>query len=213
MRRPLLSLLLLACARRVEPVTAPAPTCASRYDVRHRLEDDVLAVNAAYTAPCSMDRPSADLQFTRVKVEPKVTCPTSGEVVLEVGTTETAVPPEYAATLDERSRLDLTRTLKNFLARGMTSARALVVRCSQPKWLLIGTSHAPPRHDQEPVVMLYEVAPIETATAEVMPPPEQPLATGTCEESLDVGEVVWVGRRLSTGIRPGPSQLEQWTLP
>ncbi|MER2560709.1 MAG: hypothetical protein ABTQ32_08325 [Myxococcaceae bacterium] len=211
MRRLLLSLLLVACARRVEPVTTPAPTCASRYDVRHAVENGVLAVNAAYSAPCS-ERSSADIQFTRIAVEPPQTCPWSGEVVLEVGATETPLPADYAATLDERSKVELTRTLRNFLSRNMTSAKALVVQCSKPKWILIATRRAPPSHDQEPIVMPYEIAPLETATPEPPPPPEQLLKTGTCDESLDVGEQVWVGRRLGTGMMPGPSHFEQWRL-
>lgn len=211
MRHLLLSLLLVACARRVEPVTTPAPTCASRYDVRHGVENGVLAVNAAYSAPCSA-RPLSDLEFTRERVESEQTCPRAGEVVLEVGTTETPFPAEYAATLDERSKAELTRTLRNFLSRNMTSAKALVVRCSKPRWLLIATRRAPPSPDQEPIVMPYEMAPLETATPEPVPPPEQLLKTGACDEALDVGEQVWVGRRLGTGLMPGPSHFEQWRL-
>ncbi|MBL8937059.1 MAG: hypothetical protein JNM69_21050 [Archangium sp.] len=211
MRRSLLScLLLLACARRVEPV-APAPTCASRYVVRETLDDGVLTVNAAYSAPCA-ERSSADIEFSRLRVEARTTCPAAGTVVLEMGATERPMPADYAATLDERSRKDLTRTLQRVLSSGMTSVRAFVVHCAKPKWLLVATHHAPPASDQEPRVSLYEVAPEEPATAEPPPPPEQPLVTGTCDESLALGEMLWVGRQLSTGWLPGPSRLEQWTL-
>jgi len=190
----------------------PVPLCAVTRVTRDRVEGSTLVVEVIETDICSPAAPTGSTELARVELEVSPNCP-AGKVLVEVGGGERILLPELAARLDRRAMSELSSALTNFSAtNGGSHGKAYVISCTAPKWLLVAAGSGPPR------AQLFSVPPLN-ADPEPDPagpmentPPRDELATGSCTEPLDVGETIWVGRALSTGLLPGPSSLTTWTL-
>ncbi|MFO0593796.1 MAG: hypothetical protein U0228_00760 [Myxococcaceae bacterium] len=197
-----LLLSLGACHPRVEvvepPNPDPVPLCISRRITDVRVDGAALVVDSKMTDLCQQGDPVAATRLASVELERVSDCP-AGELMLEiVGGQQNVRLPDFGARLAPGQLQALTGALTELAtAHQQAVARAFVVRCSSPEWLFVVTNDAD-----------VEVAPYRPAVVAVEP--ARPDAG--CGESLDVGAKAWVGRRLSTGLMPGPSNLETWTL-
>ncbi len=217
---PLAALVVLGAACQPRPTTeaeepdGPAPLCAVNRVTHERVEGSKLVVEVFETDICASQDRTRTIELARVDIEVSPSCP-AGKVLLEVGGGERVLIPELAARLERRAMSELRSALANFAAANRNSyGKAIVVTCTDPKWLLVVGGNTEPR------AQLYSVPPPPRAEPQPddegpivpEPPPRDALVTGTCTESLDVGKTVWVGRAIATGLMSGPSSLTTWTL-
>ena len=195
--------LLVACHPRVEaPESSEQSTCleAMIRVVRDRVDAGTLTVDVSETWACARgDERIVPLATVPLVEQPG--CP-AGHAALEAGP-ERVVLPDFVATLDREHVLSVTAALREFTERDRGQfGRAFVVSCAQgtAKWFFLRTMPTP----------LVQAFPLPNEPMVASLPLQPP--TGSCTESLELGEVVWRGRALSTGLTPGPSFLTVFTL-
>lgn len=232
-----LLLWLGACHPRVEaPESREESTCleAQLRVVRDRVDAGTLTIDVSETWACAR----GDERVTRLATVPLVEqpgCP-AGQVALEAGP-ERVVLPDFVATLDRGHVLQVSEALREFTERDRGQfGRAFVVSCAPgaARWFFLRTMPTPvvqafdaPR---EPVATRLPSPTLQLEREEAAPDDgdERPARRrdggvpeederlrrrrGSCTEPLEVGESVWRGRALSTGLLPGPSSLTVFTL-
>lgn len=194
---------LAACHPRVEaPESREESTCleAQIRVVRDRVDAGTVTIDVRETWACARgDERIVPLATVPLVEQPG--CP-AGQVALEAGP-ERVVLPDFVATLDRGHVLQVTAALREFTERDRGQfGRAFVVSCAPgtARWFFLRTMPTP-------VVQAFPQPSEPVLTSQPSPPP-----TGSCSESLEIGEVPWRGRALSTGLMPGPSFLTVFTL-
>ncbi len=168
--------------------------------VRDRVDAGTLTLDVSETWACAR----GDERLTHLATVPLVeqpNCP-AGQVALEAGP-ERVVLPDFVASLDRAHVLHVTAALREFTERDRGQfGRAFVVGCAQgtARWFFLRTVPTP-------VVLAFEPLSEPVLTSQPSPP-----SSGSCSESLEVGDVVWRGRALITGLMPGPSSLTVFSL-
>ncbi len=176
--------------------------CQERRSARVQRDGPALVASMTVERTCAGKTSSEVIELARGLLDDAPSCP-AGQLLAEAGQGEAPfvvlTPFEHADALGEVKRALTSLSQKP----GVAFARAFVVDCAHPTFLLYGSGTAP-----QAELLRVEGGPLRASAAAAIAPPAPP----DCTEPPRLGKEVWFGRHLSTGIFPGPSRLSRWRL-